>query len=216
MFSSEETNNQEQGRVRGSWKERQRQEREQLIMHVAEKVLLEKGLRNTSMDEIAVGVGISKGTLYLHFAKKEDLVLALLEQELQARFAVLQEITTFNDSDVPEQLETIIRRIYQELLGRQLFYSLYDDLDLQYLLAKKREQSMGIFVAIRNRIRALLEAGKANGAFDTALPTEVMIGTFFTMISPRVYKHLVVDEGIAADVLAEHIATIYLKGIAAR
>jgi AcrR family transcriptional regulator len=209
---------QEPGIVRSSWKERQRQERETLILQTAEEILLEKGLHNASMDEIAARVGISKGTLYLHFAKKEDLVLALLERELHACFEVLQEITTFDDSDVSAQLETIIQRIYQELLGKhfQLFYALYDGLDLQHLLAKKREQAMETFVEIGNRIQALLEVGKANGVFEATLPTEVMLTTFFNMISPRAYKRLVVDGGMAADVMARYIASIYLKGIAAR
>src|SRR5260370_26792905 len=112
--------------------------------------------------------------------------------------------------------EAIIRRIYQELLSKRLFYSLYDGVDLQYLLAKKREQSTEIFVEIGNRLRALLETGKANGVFEVTLPTDVMVGIFFNMISPRVYKGLVIDKGMDTNVLAEHIATIYLKGIAAR
>ncbi len=55
-------------------KERQRQEREALILLAAEEVLIEKGYHEMSMDEIAARVGISKGTVYLHFASKEDLV----------------------------------------------------------------------------------------------------------------------------------------------
>src|SRR5436305_13627541 len=65
-----------------SLKEKQRQERENLILQAAEEVLLEKGYHETSMDEIAARVGIAKGTLYLHFARKEDLICALLEREL--------------------------------------------------------------------------------------------------------------------------------------
>ncbi|HEY3991388.1 MAG TPA: TetR/AcrR family transcriptional regulator [Ktedonobacteraceae bacterium] len=217
MFSSEEMNKPERDSVQSSWKERQRQERERLIVQAAEEILLEKGLRGVSMDEIAARVGISKGTLYAHFAKKEDLFLALLEQELRACMAILLEITEVDDSDVSAKLETIIRRIYQELLGKrfQLFHELYGEVDLQILLAKKREQAMEIFVEIGNRTRALLEAGKASGVFDATLPTEVMIESFFTMISPRAYKLLVVDQGMPIDVLAGHMASIYLKGIAA-
>lgn len=217
MFSSEEMNKPERERVQSSWKERQRQERECLIVQAAEEILLEKGLRGVSMDDIAARVGISKGTLYLHFAKKEDLFLALLEQELRACLAILLEITAVDDSDVSTKLETIIRRIYHELLGKrfQLFYELHDGVDLQTILAKKREQAMEIFIEIGNRVTALLETGKANGVFEATLPTEVMVGTFFTMISPRAYKLLVVEQGMPIDVLAGHMASIYLKGIAA-
>ncbi len=65
-----------------SLKERQRQERAALILQAAEEVLAEKGYHETSMDEIAARVGVAKGTVYLHFPSKEDLVFALFEQEL--------------------------------------------------------------------------------------------------------------------------------------
>jgi AcrR family transcriptional regulator len=218
MFSAEGTKEPEPGAGQSSWKERQRRERERLIMQSAEEIVLEKGLHSVSMDEIAARVGISKGTLYLHFAKKEDLFLALLEQELHACLAILLDITAVDDTDVSAKLESIIRRIYQELLGKrfQLFYELYNGVDLQSLLARKRKQAMTIFVEISSRVRALLENGKARGIFEATLPTEVMLGTFFSMISPRVYKILVVNQGMATEDLAGYIASIYLKGIAAR
>src|SRR5207248_3973363 len=64
-------------------KERQRQEREALILQVAEEVLIEKGYHETSMDEIAARVGIAKGTVYLHFPSKEDLVVAIFARDMQ-------------------------------------------------------------------------------------------------------------------------------------
>src|SRR5256712_11178232 len=72
-------------------KERQRQEREALILQAAEEVLIEKGYHETSMDEIAARVGIAKGTVYLHFASKEDLVFALFERDLQKLQRALEE-----------------------------------------------------------------------------------------------------------------------------
>src|SRR5713226_1799238 len=68
---------------RVSLKEKQRQEREALILQVAEEVLLEKGYHEASIDEIASRVGIAKGTVYLHFPSKEDLVVAIFERDMQ-------------------------------------------------------------------------------------------------------------------------------------
>ncbi len=68
-------------------KERQREEREHFILHEAEKVLIEKGYYNTSMDEIATRVGVAKGTLYLHFKTKDELVFSIVEPKLQSFFS---------------------------------------------------------------------------------------------------------------------------------
>src|SRR6266516_101319 len=81
-----------------SWKEKQRQEREALILQVAEEVLMEKGYYETSIDEIAARVGISKGTVYLHFPSKEDLVGAIYERDTQQ---LLQYIDSTMDSTLP-------------------------------------------------------------------------------------------------------------------
>src|SRR5437762_11119399 len=80
-----------------SLKEKQRQEREALILQAAEEVLAEKGYYETSMDEIAALVGVAKGTVYLHFPSKEDLVVAILTRDLQN---LLQAIETIIASDL--------------------------------------------------------------------------------------------------------------------
>ena len=75
-----------------SLKERQRKERATLILQAAYDVLVEKGYYQVSMDEIAARVGISKGALYLHFAGKEALVARLLEQEIAAYLALIDQV----------------------------------------------------------------------------------------------------------------------------
>src|SRR5579884_3030566 len=66
-----------------SLKEKQRQEREELILKAAEEVFMEKGYYETSIDEIAASVGIAKGTVYLHFPSKEDLVIAIFQHDME-------------------------------------------------------------------------------------------------------------------------------------
>ena len=44
------------------------------ILEVAEAIIAAKGARDTSLRDIAKAVGISKGTLYYHYATKEALV----------------------------------------------------------------------------------------------------------------------------------------------
>ena len=89
-----------------SLKEKQRQERESLILQVAEEVLLEKGYQETSIDEIAARVGIAKGTVYLHFASKEDLVIALFAQDLE-KFQQLVGSTVASELTARAKMEAI-------------------------------------------------------------------------------------------------------------
>jgi AcrR family transcriptional regulator len=62
------------------------EERKQQILDAAEKVFTHKGLDEARMDDIAEGTGVSKGTLYLYFKSKEDLIIAILDRIFRGMF----------------------------------------------------------------------------------------------------------------------------------
>lgn len=59
-------------------KEREKEHRREEILNAAQMVFFEKGLQNSTMDEIAERAELSKGTLYLYYNSKEDLYLAVM------------------------------------------------------------------------------------------------------------------------------------------
>jgi AcrR family transcriptional regulator len=66
------------------------EERKQQILDAAEKVFTHKGLDEARMDDIAEGTGLSKGTLYLYFKSKEDLIIAILDRIFRGLFEQLE------------------------------------------------------------------------------------------------------------------------------
>src|SRR5579883_2772831 len=97
-----------------SLKEKQRQEREALILQVAEEVLLEKGYYETSIDEIAARVGIAKGTVYLHFPSKEDLVIAIFARDMRSFLQNIDEAVETKPTS-QAKLEAILHLLYTGL-----------------------------------------------------------------------------------------------------
>ena len=55
------------------------------VLRAAGEVFLEEGYHQASTSEIASRAGFTKGALYSNFGGKEDLFLALVEQEANAR-----------------------------------------------------------------------------------------------------------------------------------
>jgi len=196
-----------------SLKERQKRQREELILQCAEEVLLEKGYHDMSMDEIAARVGIAKGTVYLHFAKKEDLVHALLDREM---LSVLQMIETAKtmDGTVRARLETILRSLYPGLSEKRdhLLYQLFSESDIRMATHEKHSAVMH---EVSMQVKQLLEEGKARGEFRAEVPTRVMLLTFFSLLSARAYKRTLKDWDIEPEVVVDNIAGIYFRGIAA-
>jgi TetR/AcrR family transcriptional regulator len=58
-------------------KEREKEQRRLDILNAAEKVFFEKGTDNATMDDIAEHAELSKGTLYLYYKSKEELLFAI-------------------------------------------------------------------------------------------------------------------------------------------
>src|SRR5256886_13921756 len=52
------------------------------LLEAAAEVFALRGYRDSSVDEIAQRAGYSKGGVYWHFASKDDLFLALLEERI--------------------------------------------------------------------------------------------------------------------------------------
>lgn len=201
---------------RRSLKERQRQEREDLILQVAEGVLMEKGYNDTSMDEIAIRVGIAKGTVYLHFARKEDLIFALFERTIMMFLHNVEEIMV-SDGTPRAKLETILHKMYEGMTGKrmQLIFSMHDSPELRKGIGEHKAKLKHVWEQLGACITAILDEGKAAGEFDTTIPTVVMLSTFFSLLSPHGFERLVVDGQIQPDELVRHLGRFYFKGIEA-
>jgi len=78
------------------------------IIHAAIESFAQTGFDRTKMEDIAKRLGLSKGTIYLYFASKEELFLAICEHYLK----VIKE----------QQLSTIFTRKEDMVLDAEHFY----------------------------------------------------------------------------------------------
>lgn len=68
-----------------------KEERRQHILDAVEALYLKHPDRMPSVEEVARRAGLAKGTVYLYFPSKEEMLLALHERQGQVFFAVLLE-----------------------------------------------------------------------------------------------------------------------------
>lgn len=73
-------------------------ERKSQIISAAEGVFRKKGFEQARMDDIAEETGLSKGTLYLYFKSKDDLIIAILDSIFQREFQEFENINLANMS----------------------------------------------------------------------------------------------------------------------
>ncbi len=87
-------------------KERERELRSDEILKTGEKLFIVKGFNNTTMDEIARECELAKGTLYLHFKSKEELLSAIMYKALTEMYELMYEYQN-GISDPIERLRKI-------------------------------------------------------------------------------------------------------------
>ena len=196
-----------------SLRERQRQERERLILRAASDLFVERGYHDTSMDDIAARVGIAKGTVYLHFASKEDLTLALLEQGVREFTQSLDAILSA-DGTPRDKLEAVFG-VYSAMTDGsfQLFSTIFRNPEVIARLHEKREVIGALWDEPRARLTEVLEEGKAAGEFDATMPTPIMLSLLLGLLAPHRWERPVEAKIPSAEV-ARHICRFFFKGIA--
>jgi AcrR family transcriptional regulator len=200
-----------------SLKEKQRQEREELILQVAEEVLMEKGYYDSSIDEIAGRVGVAKGTVYLHFPSKEDLVIAIFARDMQTFLQGIQSVISLKQT-AQEKLTAMLEYLYSGLFSKrtQLLYTIFNSAELRHTFMEKKGCLRELWEQISSLALALLEEGKASDEFDPEIPTSVMLSTFFSLLSPHSYERLVVGEKMSGEEMVHYLTRIYFGGVIKR
>ena len=72
-------------------RQRRKQARPQELLESALALFVEKGFAATRAEEVAQRAGVSKGTLYLYYPSKEELLKAVIEHYLSSRIAATAE-----------------------------------------------------------------------------------------------------------------------------
>jgi TetR/AcrR family transcriptional regulator, fatty acid metabolism regulator protein len=204
------------GSTMRSLRERQREERAALILGAAQDVFIEKGYYDASIDEIAARAGIAKGTVYLHFASKEDLVVALVEQQIVGFLALVDQVIG-EATTVRARLEHLLLHTYTSIQGErsQVVLELNNSIGLTKSVIEQRVGLQANIAQATERIAALLEGGKRTGELDPAVPTPIMVATFIGLLSLRGYEQLLTSGQCSPAELVAYVSRLFFPTIPA-
>ena len=106
------------------------------ILDAAEAIFAEQGFEKTQLEEVAARAGYTRGAIYVHYASKEDLFLALMEQRVHAKFTAARH-TIEAEPDVAKRPD-----IFKQWLARQVSDHAWGTLMLEFkLYALRRPES---------------------------------------------------------------------------
>ncbi|MBI3890198.1 MAG: TetR/AcrR family transcriptional regulator [Candidatus Wallbacteria bacterium] len=140
------------------------------ILHAAARAFREHGYHETSLDQIAEELLLSKGSVYYYFPSKEEILFALHDHSLDHAQKLLDEIRRAESSPV-RQLSRVIEGhleiIFDELQasGIVLDFSALGDERRRQVVAKRDRFERGLRQIVADGVRA--------GEFVTCDPTVV-------------------------------------------
>lgn len=139
------------------------------ILDAANELLGRYGYHKMTVEDIAAEVGIGKGTIYLHFPSKEEVVLSTIDRMVDRLLAKLAEIS--------EGPGSVASRLESMLLARVLFRfdnRHHDSKSMDELLSALRPAFLlrreRYFAAEAAVLAAVLEEGRAHGDFAVEDP----------------------------------------------
>ena len=135
------------------------------ILDATDRLLARYGYKKMTVEDISVEVGIGKGTIYLHFTSKEEIVLSHIDRIVDRVKERLRELAA-SDAPAAERLRSMLltRVLYRFDSIQHYTQSLSD------LLAALRPGLMArralYFEAEAQIFAELLVAGRESGEFD--------------------------------------------------
>jgi TetR/AcrR family transcriptional regulator, cholesterol catabolism regulator len=190
------------------------QDRRELIVATAAEMFARKGVRSTTVREIADAVGILSGSLYHYFASKDEIVREILMNFLDAIRARNAEVLA-RDQGAAQSLREIVLSSLQ--LAREMpdATAIYQN-ELQYLRESPLFKDVQEAAAdVQRAWLGIIERGVADGAFRDDIPPRV----FHRLIRDAVWlsgRSQRSDGGYSTEQLADAITSIFLYGFAAR
>jgi len=98
-----------------------KQERHHAILDAAERLLLRAPDRLANVAEVADEAGLAKGTVYLYFPSKEELLLAIHERNIDGFFAAL---IARLESSAPVVIDDVLELTHRHMVEPPLFLPL--------------------------------------------------------------------------------------------
>jgi AcrR family transcriptional regulator len=202
------------GRTRAA-RAQDREPREELLS-AALRVFARRGYREARVDEIAAEAGYSKGALYWHFSGKEQLLMALLDERIDApmreRIALLASAPPERDMSL-EATREFARQLDESretlLLAREYWSLAIRDAELRpRYVERQTELRDALAAAMESRARHL-------GTPDLTMPAQDVARIVMSIIGGLAFDELIEPGSVRPELLGEALAVVY-AGLVAR
>lgn len=151
------------------------------ILDAAVRLFTRYGYENTSIEQLAKGAGIGKGTVYTYFKTKSDILKAFCEEELEF---VHSELAAKTNPDTPfiDQMHTIFFAEFQFIIqnkefGRILMQEMVFPRSRSMMCTCENDESPYFAMLF-----PIIEKAKVKGELQEDVPALYVAGHFYALL----------------------------------
>ncbi len=135
-----------------------------VILDATDRLLARYGYKKMTIDDLAQEVGIGKGTIYLHFRSKEEIVLSHVDRIVERVLVPLNAIAQSDATPAEKIREMLITRVMFRFDAVQHYTESISEVlrDLRTALLERRER---YFAQEAELIASVLKDGQRTRAF---------------------------------------------------
>jgi len=185
-----------------------------LILDAVDVLLAKFGYKKMTMDDVARQVGIGKGTIYLHFSGKEELVLAHIDRIADRVIRNLEEIAGTSDTPDRQLRRMLVLRVLLRFDSVVDYSQNLSDLlsSVRPALVARREAHFEKEAAV---LESVLREGARRGSLDCPDPRSASFVLIRSTNSLLPFNLTARELGRREEVenLAGRIADLLIKGL---
>jgi AcrR family transcriptional regulator len=142
-----------------------------IILDAADRLLARYGYKKMTIDDLAQEVGIGKGTVYLHFRSKEEIVLSHVDRIVERVLEPLRAIAESDAAPAAKIREMLVTRVMFRFDAVQHYTESISEVlrDLRSALLDRRER---YFAMEAELLAIVLKEGQRSRAFRRHDPAE--------------------------------------------
>jgi AcrR family transcriptional regulator len=192
------------------YRAKQLQHREEAILDTAHALLGTRGYDLMTMDDVAAGVGIAKGSLYKHFDSKEDLATAAMIRLLNRTVLTLE---SFSDTlTAGQKLTALLTWALRERLAGGVPHLPSNSPALEDFLLTNEKYLAAVF-ALNAAVMLLIDRAKAEHEMRTDLPTDFIMTTIYARTCDPTLDRLKKSGTYSGDEIVNHMVSACLGGL---
>lgn len=187
-------------------------EKRLLILDAAIKVFANAGFHTSTMDQVAEAAGVAKGTLYLYFKSKNDLLDELIDMRT-ARLTSLMTKGVAQAHDLRARIRAIIDAHFEFYSTERDFMMLFAS-QLGLLSPKVSAKVMEGTASLTAMTVSVLAEGMAQGCLNvrTELDLSRMAFGLLGMVHAVAYHWIMVDGTTPAQELSAEVYSVFANG----